>query len=141
MSTRSTPTSCWASSVQTHIRRTLPRGAGAAGPEGVLVINLVIHAEVGALCSSIDELDELLAESLFRREPLPWPAGFLAGQALRRYRRNKGGKTRVMTDFLIAAHAAHAACSGYTLVSREQGYGRYFTVELIDPAGGQGPAD
>ena len=36
--------------------------------EGALVINPVVFAEVGALVDSIEELDELVPESLFRRD-------------------------------------------------------------------------
>lgn len=97
---------------------------------GALVINPVIYAEIGALCDSIEELDALLPTSVFRRDPLPWPASFLAGQAFRRYRRNKGTKSRVLADFLIGAHAAY---TGYTLVSRDQGHDRYFVLTRIDP--------
>lgn len=55
--------------------------------EGALVINSVVFAEVGALVDSIEELDELVPESLFRRDALPWEAAFLAGRALNAYRR------------------------------------------------------
>jgi hypothetical protein len=50
---------------------------------GVLVINSVIYAEVGAVIETIEELDELLPISLFRRDPLPWEAAYLAGRAFR----------------------------------------------------------
>ena len=53
--------------------------------EGALVINPVVFAEVGALVDSIEELDELVPESLFRRDAIPWEAAFLAGRALNAY--------------------------------------------------------
>lgn len=99
--------------------------------QGVLIINPVIYAEVGAMCDSLEELNELLPESLFRHDVIPWEAHFLAGQAFRRYRHNKGQQKRVLADFLIAAHAAY---SGYTLVSRDSGHKRYFNMELLNPA-------
>jgi predicted nucleic acid-binding protein len=99
--------------------------------EGMLIINPVIYAEIGAMCDSLEELDDLLPEMLLRRDPIPWEAHFLAGQAFRRYRRNKGQQKRVLADFLIAAHAAYA---GYTLVSRDSGHKRYFNIELLNPA-------
>lgn len=98
---------------------------------GVLVINPIIYAEVGAFAGSLEELDALLPESLFRRDALPWEAGFLAGQAFRRYRRNGGRKGRVLADFLIGAHAASAA---HTLVSRDRGHVRHFKLSLLGPA-------
>ena len=63
-------------------RDCLARCAGA----GVLVINPVIYAEVGATIDTIEELDELLPKTLFRRDPLPWEAAYLAGRAFRYYR-------------------------------------------------------
>lgn len=35
---------------------------------GILVINPVIYAEVGAICDSLQELDSLLPLELFRRD-------------------------------------------------------------------------
>ncbi|HPY40258.1 MAG TPA: type II toxin-antitoxin system VapC family toxin [Thiolinea sp.] len=98
---------------------------------GILVINPVIYAEVGAICDSLEELNSLLPIELFRRDELIWEASFLAGQAFRRYRKNKGQKQRVLADFLIGAHAAVA---GFGLISRDSGYLKYFKLELLNPA-------
>jgi predicted nucleic acid-binding protein len=97
---------------------------------GVLVINPVVYAEVGAFMDSIEELDAMLPPSLFRRDTLPWEAAFLAGQAFRRYRRRRGPKPRMLADFLIGAHAAVA---GLGLISRDRIYLRYFALDLLDP--------
>lgn len=107
--------------------RTLERCAES----GVLVINPVIYGEVGAICDSLEELDSLLPPELFRRDELLWDASFLAGQAFRRYRKNKGQKKRVLADFLIGAHASVA---GFGLISRDSGYAKYFNLELLNPA-------
>lgn len=98
--------------------------------QGMLVINPVIYAEVGAMCESLAELDELLPLDLFRRDTIPWEAHFLAGQAFRRYRRNKGQQKRVLADFMIAAHAAYA---DLVLVSRDAGHQRYFKLQYLNP--------
>ena len=90
---------------------------------GVLIINPVIYAEIGAVVDSIEEVDELLSPVLFRREDLSWEACFLAGQSFRRYRKNQGQRKRMLADFLIGSHAAVA---GFGLVSRDQGYTHYF---------------
>jgi len=100
---------------------------------GVLVINPIIYAEVGAFAGSLEELDELLPTTLFRRDALPWEASFLAGQAFRRYRRNGGRKSRVLADFLIGAHAAAAGC---VLVTRDRGHLRHFKLTALDPSTG-----
>ena len=99
--------------------------------DGVLVIDPVIYAEVGAIIDSIEELDELLPRGLFRRDPIPWEASYLAGQALRRYRSRGGSRNRVLADFLIGAHAAVA---GMDLITRDRGYARYFEISIVDPS-------
>ena len=99
--------------------------------QGILVINPVIYAEVGAWVDSIEELNELLPGNLFRRDPIPWEASYLAGQALRRYRARGGGKNRVLADFLIGAHAA---VTGMALMTRDRGYARYYELSILDPA-------
>lgn len=101
---------------------------------GILVINPVIYGEVGAICDSLEELDSLLPREMFRRDDLMWEATFLAGQAFRRYRQNKGQKKRVLADFLIGAHASVA---GFGLISRDNGYLKYFKLELLNPAENQ----
>ena len=98
---------------------------------GILVINPVIYGEVGAICDSLEELDSLLPLDLFRRDDLIWEATFLAGQAFRRYRKNKGQKKRVLADFLIGAHASAA---GFGLITRDAGYQKYFKLEVVNPA-------
>jgi len=98
---------------------------------GILVINPVIYGEVGAICDSLEELDSLLPVDVFRRDELMWEASFLAGQAFRRYRKNKGQKKRVLADFLIGAHASVA---GFGLITRDNGYAKYFQLELLNPA-------
>lgn len=98
---------------------------------GILIINPVIYGEVGAICDSLEELDSFLPPNLFRRDNLIWEATFLAGQAFRRYRKNKGQKKRVLADFLIGAHASVA---GFGLISRDTGYQKYFKLQLLNPA-------
>ena len=97
----------------------------------VLVINPIVYAEVGALIESREELDELLPLGLFRRDPLPYTAAFLAGQAFARYKRQGGNKKRMLADFLIGAHAAVAELG---LITRDQAYARYFDIPIIDPS-------
>jgi hypothetical protein len=54
----------------------------------------------------IEDLDRVLPETMIRREPLPYAAGFLAGKAFMLYRRRGGAKSSPMPDFYIGAHAA-----------------------------------
>jgi predicted nucleic acid-binding protein len=99
---------------------------------GRVVINPLIYAEVSVGYRTIEELDELLPASDYEREPLPYVAGFAAGKAFLRYRREGGGKRSPMPDFYIGAHAA---VTGYRLLTRDvTRYRTYFPrVDLISP--------
>lgn len=98
----------------------------------VLVINPVIYAEVSVRFERIEELDEALPSDLFRRDPLPWEAAYLAGKAFVKYRRGKGLKQSPLPDFYIGAHAA---VSGLALLTRDpRRYRTYFpSVNLLCP--------
>lgn len=103
-----------------------------AADEAILVINALIFAEVSVGFDRIEDVNEALPPSLYRREPLPYEAGFLAGKAFVRYRRRGGRRRTPLPDFYIGAHAAVA---GYRLLTRDAARFRtYFpTVELIAP--------
>lgn len=103
-----------------------------AADESVLVVNPLIYAEVSIGFDSIEELDELLPDTLFRRDPLPFEAAFLAGKAFLAYRRRGGGKGKPLPDFYIGAHAA---VSGLRLLTRAaRRYRTYFpTVDILAP--------
>jgi predicted nucleic acid-binding protein len=104
---------------------------GAAGA-GLLVINPIIYAEVSVHFATVEELDDALPPSVWRRAPLPWPAGFLASRAFLKYRRAGGERRSPMPDFYVGAHAAVA---GLDLLTRDpKRYAKYFpTVRLIAP--------
>jgi predicted nucleic acid-binding protein len=99
---------------------------------GRVVINPLIYAEISVGYDTVEELDELLPGSDYEREPLPYTAGFAAGKAFLRYRRDGGDKRAPMPDFYIGAHAAVA---GYQLLTRDVArYRRYFpTIRIISP--------
>lgn len=103
-----------------------------AANEAFLVINPLVYAEVSIGFSRIEELEEALGTDLFRREPLPWEAAFLAGKCFLRYRRRGGGRRSPLPDFYIGAHAAVA---GYRLLTRDPNrYRTYFPgLDLIAP--------
>ncbi|KWV33681.1 type II toxin-antitoxin system VapC family toxin [Micromonospora rifamycinica] len=104
----------------------------SARDEGVLVINPIVYAEVSVRFDGVEELDAALPATDFLREDLPYPAGFLAGKAYARYRRQGGSKRSPIADFSIGAHAA--VCR-YRLLTRDSSrYRSYFpTLELIAP--------
>jgi predicted nucleic acid-binding protein len=111
----------WSTHTLSEIAETVP-----------IAINPIIYAEVSIRYETIEELEDVLPASVFRREPLPYEAGFLAGKAFVRYRRRGGRHSTPLPDFYIGAHAAVA---GYRLLTRDPSHYRtYFpTVELVCP--------
>lgn len=105
--------------------------AGAAD-QHQLAINPIIYAEVSIDADRIEDLEDELPERDYRRLPLPYEAGFLAGKAFLRYRRSGGKRRSPLPDFYIGAHAA---VSDLILLTRDAArYRSYFpTVRLISP--------
>lgn len=105
---------------------------GHAVRSGPVLINPIIYAEVSVGYERVEDLDDALPAEIFRREPLPFVAGFLAGKAYRTYRRRGGARTSPLPDFFIGAHAA---VGGFALLTRDAGrYRTYFpSVEVIAP--------
>jgi predicted nucleic acid-binding protein len=101
---------------------------------GPVAINPLIYAEVSIRFTRIEELDAVLPPADFRREALPYAAGFLAGKAFATYRRRGGNKRSPLPDFYIGAHAAIA---GHRLLTRDMTrYETYFPrVRLVHPGG------
>jgi predicted nucleic acid-binding protein len=99
---------------------------------GPLAINPIIYAELAVGFSEIELLDAALPEPDWLRLPLPWAAGFLAGQCFREYRRRGGKKQSPLPDFYVGAHAA---VDGLTVVTRDVSRFRtYFPrVEVVAP--------
>jgi predicted nucleic acid-binding protein len=97
-----------------------------------LVINPIIYAEVSIGYRQIEEVETILPVDIYRREALPFEAGFLAGKVFLSYRRSGGNRTSPLPDFYIGAHAA---VRGYRLLTRDtRRFSTYFpTVELIAP--------
>ena len=101
--------------------------------QSVLVINPVIYAEVSIRFRRIEDLDDALPPSTFRRDGLPWQTGFLAGKCFVKYRRAGGAKRSPLPDFYIGAHAAIARMM---LLTRDgPRYRSYFpTLGVIAPS-------
>ena len=103
-----------------------------AAERDILVINPIIYAEVSVRFERIVELEAALPDFLFRREPLPWEAGFLAGKCFRSYRRQGGARRSPLPDVYIGAHAAVRAMTRLTRDATR--YRTYFpTLALIAP--------
>ena len=100
-------------------------------PRG-LAINPLIFAEVAANFASPSEAEERLTPQRYAWLPLPYEAGFRAGQAFKEYRKRGGQKRSPLPDFYIGAHASVA---GLSILTRDpKRYRTYFpTVDLIHP--------
>jgi predicted nucleic acid-binding protein len=101
-------------------------------PTHTMVINPIIYAECSIGFARIEEVESLFETLGFMMKPIPREALFLAGKAFLQYKRRKGEKGNVLPDFFIGAHAA---VSGYQLISRDKGrFSTYFpSVDLIIP--------
>ncbi len=97
-----------------------------------LVINPIIYSEVSIGFDRIEDLDRTLPPDFFRRDPLPWEAGFLAGKCFVKYRRSGGKRHSPLPDFYIGAHAA---IQNIALLTRDTNrYRTYFPkLTLISP--------
>ena len=103
-----------------------------AADDGPVFINPIIYAEVSVRFSRIEDVEEALPPSDYRRLTVPWESAFLAGKAFLDYRRNKGIRSSTLPDFFIGAHAA---VSELRLLTRDATpYRTYFpAVQLTSP--------
>ncbi len=103
-----------------------------AADGAALVVNPLIYAEVSIGFERIEDLEDALPESVFRRDDLPYEAAFLAGKCFYAYKRRGGARNAPLPDFHIGAHAA---IRGYRLLTRDaRRYSTYFPkVDLIAP--------
>ena len=105
--------------------------------DNTMVINPIIYAECSIGFERIEEVEALFELLGFAIKPIPKEALFLAGKAFVQYKKRKGGKGNVLPDFFIGAHAA---VSGYRLITRDRGrFSTYFpSVDLIMPESANG---
>ncbi len=99
---------------------------------GPLVVNAIVYAEVAAGFERIEDLDAVLPEDYYQRQPMPWEAAFLAGRSFVKYRQRGGQRRSPLPDFYIGAHALIA---GLTLLTRDaRRYRTYFPkLRIVAP--------
>ena len=92
--------------------------------EGSLVINEVIYAELAPQFSTRLLLDKTLTKLGIRIISIDTETAYSAGIAWQQYRKAGGKRERILSDFLIGAHAlTHAD----RLLTRDRGfYKKYF---------------
>lgn len=97
---------------------------------------VICDAVMAELCASVDQVDatlEAIAELGIRFSAVNEQAAVRAGVMQRRYRDRGGRRERVISDFLVGAHAL-MQCG--TLLTRDAGFYRdYFKgLKIINPA-------
>jgi predicted nucleic acid-binding protein len=99
-----------------------------ATAEGSLVVCDLVYAELCAHFASQRHCDEFLGENGIKVESLGRDASFLASRTWRKYRSQGGKRNRILSDFLIGAHAQTQA-SG--LLTRDRGFYREMFPSLM----------
>ena len=105
-------------------RRQSQQRLRAAYDAGAVVVSDVVYAELTAAFADRTTLDGALREINATTSPINADMGFEAGVRWKRYRESGGPRTRIITDFLIGAHALVVA---ETFLTRDRGFfGTYF---------------
>ena len=113
----------WKSWSVDQVSRALPRG---------LCINAVVYAEVSGSFATQHDLAVAIKHGRLDIKDIPMEAAYLAADAFRRYRLNKGQFKTALPDFFIGAHAKVLSCP--ILTRDPQRFATYFPdVELITP--------
>ena len=101
--------------------------------EGALIACEAVWAETGTAFQSSEKFRHAMADLGVTFEPMSEAAAVNAAEAWRRYRGRGGRRTRIVSDFLIGAHALSAADR---LLTRDRGfYRRYFAgLKVLDPS-------
>ena len=102
-----------------------------ASAEGSLILCEIVLAEIAPILA-VTDVTQFLADWSLTFVPSSQPSALLAGEMYRSYLQGGGKRSRVVPDFLVAAHAqTHAN----RLLARDRGYYRdYFKgLQLWNP--------
>ena len=102
----------------------------AAYDVGALIVCDVVYAELVPSASNRSVLDRALRETGATLSPIDSAIAYEAGLRWARYRRSGGPRARIITDFLIGAHAVAAAD---VFLTRDRGFYSTYFPELKSP--------
>lgn len=105
---------------------------GEARRRGRIIACPVVWAEVAAFFEEPGVLETALGEAGIEFDPFDRLTAELAGAMWRDYRSRGGRRERLLTDFLVAAHARARADR---LLTRDRGLGgiAFRELEVVDP--------
>ena len=112
----------------------------AAYDAGAIVICDIVYAELAPAFPDRAALDDALSRINVTVSPLDASIAYDAGRRWLRYRRAGGTHNRIITDFLIGAHAVAAA---ERFLAGDRGFYRTYFPELAGrvPSGGRKTTD
>lgn len=100
-------------------------------PSG-LCINAIVYAEVSGSFATQHDVSAAIKRGRLEIKDIPMEAAYLAADAFKRYRRNRGQFKTALPDFFIGAHAQVLSCP--ILTRDSQRFATYFpSVQLITP--------
>ncbi len=98
---------------------------------GAIIVSTVVYAELAPAFPDREALDRALREVNVVVSPIDSAMAYDAGHRWGRYREAGGTQDRIITDFLIGAHAAAASDR---FLTRDRGFFSSYFPEL-DPEG------
>lgn len=98
---------------------------------GAIIVSTVVYAELAPAFPDREALDRALREVNVVVSPIDSDMAHDAGRRWGRYREAGGSRDRIITDFLIGAHAAAASDR---FLTRDRGFFSSYFPEL-DPEG------
>ena len=99
----------------------------AAYDAGAILVCDIVYAELVPAFGDRAALDQALREINARLSPIDTSIAYEAGRRWMQYRRAGGPRARIISDFLIGAHAVAAAD---TFLTRDRGFFETYFPEL-----------